>query len=212
MPVGTLLFSAILAHAGSIERREYAITINGKDAGQSSLTILQQDNGKIYMQAKVSAKYQLFLIPFTYTTEIQEWWDNGRLTNLKATTTENSKKTEVSAKAEVDRLLVSVNGQIHAMSWEAWTSSFWKLAERRFHNNPVSVLEVDTGKDLACKLEYVGTEKITVSGQPEDCYHFRVVGTSTPTELWYDKHHRLVRQAFTDSNVRTIIHLVSRKH
>ena len=109
-------------------------------------------------------------------------------------------------------MLVSVNGQARAVSWEVWTSSFWKLADRRFHNKEVPVLEPDTGKDMVAKLDYVGVEKQKVGAQVEDCYRFRVTGIPSPTDLWFDRHHRLVRQVFTESNQKTIVQLMSRKN
>ena len=163
------------------------------------------------MKGTVSVKVSGLVFPYTFASETQEWWLKDRLTNLVAVTTENGKKTEVSAKAEVDRVLVSVNGQARAVSWEVWTSSFWKLADRRFHNKEVPVLEPDTGKDMVAKLEYVGAEKQKIGGQLEDCYHFRVTGIASPTDLWFDRHHRLVRQEFTEKNQKTIVQLMSRK-
>ena len=94
----------------------------------------------------IRVKVAGIVFPYAFASETQEWWLKDRLTNLVAVTTENGKKTEVTAKAEVDRVLVSVNGQARAVSWEVWTSSFWKLADRRFHNKDVPLLEPDTGK------------------------------------------------------------------
>lgn len=193
------------------ETREYAVLVNGKEAGQSTITIVESDDGKTYMKGTVSVKVAGIVFPYAFTSETQEWWLKDRLTNLVAVSTENGKKTEVTAKAEVDRVLVSVNGQARAVSWEVWTSSFWKLADRRFHNKDVPILEPDTGKDMPAKLEYVGVEKQKIGGQLEDCYHFRVTGIPSPTDLWFDRHHRLVRQEFTEKNQKTIVQLMSRK-
>jgi hypothetical protein len=194
------------------ESREYVVLVNGKEAGQSTITIIDSDDGKTYMKGTVSVKVQGLVFPYTFTSETQEWWLKDRLTNLVAVTTENAKKTEVSAKAEVDRVLVSVNGQTRAVSWEVWTSSFWRLADRRFHNKEVPVLEPDTGKDMVGKLEFVAAEKLKVGSQIEECFHFRVTGIPNPIELWFDRHHRLVRQEFTESNQKTIVQLMSRKN
>ncbi len=90
---------------------------------------------------------------------------------------------------------------------EVWPSSFWKLADARYHNKPVPVLESDTGAAYVGQLQFVGNEKITVGGKLEECYHFRVGGGNGPTELWYDRYHRLVRQEFTESGHRTIVQL-----
>ena len=196
----------------STETREYTVLVNGKECGHSTIVIVDSDDGKTYMKGTVTVKVPGVVFPYSFTSETQEWWLKDRLTNLSAVSTENGKKTEVSAKAEVDRVLVAVNGQTRAVTWEIWTASFWKLADRRFHNKEVAILEPDTGKDMVGKLEYVGSEKKKVGTQVEDCYHFRLTGIPSPTDLWFDRHHRLVRQEFTESNQRTIVQLMSRKN
>src|SRR5262245_23889526 len=147
-----LLIFAADAAAGiaGAETREYVINIDGKESGQSTITITDTPDGKSYMKATANVKVAgvLGLIGnYSFTSDVQEWWLNDRLTNLVSVTTENGKKTECTAKAEVDRLLVSVNGQSRALSWETWSSSFWKLADRRFHGKTVPVFEPDTGND-----------------------------------------------------------------
>lgn len=216
--IARIIFSAALLifAAGMLraETREYMIMVDGKEAGQSTITIADSPDGKSYMKATASVKVAgvLGLIGnYSFQSDVQEWYEKDRLTNLVAVTTENGKKTEVSAKAEVDRMLVSVNGETRAMSWEAWSSSFWKLADRRFHNKTVPVLEPDSGKDATCKLEYIGNEKIKVGSQSEDCFHFRVTGLASPTDLWFDRHHRMVRQEFTEGTHKTIVQLMTRK-
>lgn len=200
------------ASAAGTEKREFLILVNGKEVGNSTMTVVESNDGKTYMKGTVSVKIPGILIPFAYEAEVQEWWQADRLTNLTSVSTENSRKTETAAKAEVDRILVSVNGKVRSISWEAWTGSYWKLADRRFHNKDVPILEPDTGKDYVGKLDFVGLVPIKVGSQMEDCFHFKLTGIPVPTELWYDRHHRLVRQEFTEKGQRTIIQLMSRKH
>lgn len=208
--VGWILVGTAAVRAGSSEQREYSVLVNGKDAGTSTLTILVEDDGREYVKGAVAVKFQALLVPVTFVSEVQEWRRDGRITHLKALTNDNGKKTEVSVKAEVDKLLVAVNGQVRPVTWEAWTNTYWKLADRRFHNAAVPILEADTGKSLVGRLEFVGAEKLTVLGRPEETFRFRVVGIPVPVELWYDRHHLLVRQEFVESGVRTIVHLVRR--
>jgi len=193
------------------ETRDYAILVGGKEAGHCTIVITDSDDGKSFMKAVINVKVPGIFFPYAYSAEIQEWWLKDRLTNVIALSTENGKKTAVSAKAEADRIVVSVNGQSRAVTWEVWTAGFWKLADRRFHNKDVPILEPDTGKDMVGKLEFVAKEKQKVGAQMEDCYHFRVTGIPSPTDLWFDVHHRLVRQEFTESNLKTIIQLMHRK-
>ncbi len=210
--VATLFALSPNSLRASTETREYTVLVNGKECGHSTIVIVDSDDGKTYMKGTVTVKVPGIVFPYSFTNETQEWWLKDRLTNLSAVSTENGKKTEVSAKAEVDRVLVAVNGQTRAVTWEIWTASFWKLADRRFHNKEVAILEPDTGKDMVGKLEYVGKENLKVGTQTEECFRFRVTGVPSPTDLWFDRHHRLVRQEFTESGQRMIVQLMSRKN
>lgn len=214
-PFAVLLVIAVapMAQAGSTEQREYSVLLNGKDAGHSTLIIVQEDDGRVHIRGTVTVKaQQLLVIPYSFTMETDEWWQAGKLVKLTALTVENGKKTEVNAQSQGDKLVVGVNSQYRAVSGDVWPTSFWKLADRRFQNNVVPILESDTGKDMAGRLEYVGTEKMNIGGRPEDCFRFRVTGIPSPTDLWFDQYHRLVRQEFTENGQRTIVHLVSRKN
>jgi len=208
-----LIFALLIQplHAGT-ETREFAILVGGKEAGNCTMTITDSDDSKIFMKAVVKVKVPGIFFPYEYSAEIQEWWFKDRLTNAIALSTENGKKTAVSAKAESDRIVVNVNGQARAVNPDVWTASYWKLADRRYHNKEVTVFEPDTGKDMVGKLEFVKAEKQKVGTQMDDCFHFRVTGIPIPIELWFDRHHRLVRQEFTESGQRTIVQLMSRKN
>lgn len=213
----SLTFSAAIVLLGaaavqaSNETREFSILVNGKESGHCTMTISDSDDGKAFMKAVIEVKVPGIFFPYAYSAEIQEWWLKDRLTNVISLSTENGKKTAVSAKASADKIIVSVNGESRAVSWEAWSAGFWKLADRRFHNKEVPILEPDTGKDYLGKLQFVGNEKQKINGELEDCYHFRVTGIPATTDLWFDRHHRLVRQEFTDSGQKTIIQLMKRK-
>ena len=206
-----LLSSRSIAEAQHKETRVFHIQVNGKDAGSSTIEI-REENGKTYMKGNVEVHIKPILAPaYNFRMDTEEWWREGRLANMKTITTENGKRVEVVADAKADHILVHVNGQVRSVSWECWSNSFWKLADRRFHNQKVPMLEADTGKEVMGKLGYIGVANIVVAGTPEKCFHFRVTDIAVPTDLWYDQHHRLVRQEFTESGQKTIVQLMGRK-
>ena len=52
-------------------------------------------------------------------------------------------------------------------------------------------------------------QQLTLGGQAQNCYHFRVTGGPSPVDLWYDGGYRLVRQEFTVDSHRTAFSLSS---
>ena len=212
--VGCILwFAHVVADplAGDTEQRDFAILVDGKEAGQSRITITVGSDGTTVVAGHAQVKISQLLIHFTFNVESTEWWKNGKLIGLKASTVENGKRTEVTAASDGAQLKVTLNGQERLGSVEAWTSTFWKLADARYHNKSVPILEPDTAKEFTGQLQYIGTEQLTLLNQPQSCYHFRVTGGSYPVDVWFDRYHRLVRQEFTDSGHKTIVQLIAVK-
>jgi len=195
--------------AKDVEQRDYAVFVDGKEAGQSKLHIVVQDDGSIDIRGTVNVTVAKLIGQYQFSAESTERWQNGRLVSLRTMTTENGKKTEVQASAQKDQLRLRVNGQERNARPDAWTSSYWKLADARFHNKQVPVLESDTGKEHMGELKYVGAEKLAINGQQVECYRFRVTGLPAPIDLWFDRFHRLVRQEFMESGHRTIVQLTA---
>lgn len=205
-----LLVPLCAAHADDTEHREYSIVIDGKDAGVSRMTIIQKDDGSAYMSGSVDVKFRhLVIAEYTLKVESQEWWKDGKLIGAKTKANDNGKKMEVIVGLDGSQLRLSVNGASRMIKPETWTSSYWKLADKRFHNNAVPILEVDSGKEYTCELKYIATQKQKVGNELQDCFHFRVSSAPGPVDLWFDKYHRLVRQEFTESGHKTVVQLIN---
>jgi hypothetical protein len=205
---------ALFAPAASVraddeETREFTVYVDGKDAGVSRLKIVQTDDGTTYMTGSVDVKFRhLLIVDYVLKIETQEWWKAGKLIGVKTSASENGKKTDLTVASENNQLRMRVNGQEKNLKPDVWTSSFFKLADARFHNKQIGILEVDTGKEFDCELKYLGMKKLKINNDFQDCYHFRVSAAPGPVELWYDKYHRMVREEFMESGHKTIVQLV----
>jgi hypothetical protein len=200
------------ARADDLEQRDYVIRVDGKQAGRSSLTIVQKDDGTTHVEGAADVKVTwLGFNAFSYSVRSKEsWGKNGQLVSLRSSATEDGKQTEVEVSSSAGQLALRVNGKAGtAPRPDVWTSSYWKLADAKFHNKGVPILDADTGKLLTGQLDFVGMEKIKVGAQLEDCFRFKVTGIPVPINLWFDPHHRLVRQEFTESGYRTIVELLA---
>ena len=134
-------------------------------------------------------------------------WDGKTRKEAKGKT-EDGKTTAVAATADGKQLHLQINGKAAGtISPEVWASSYWKLADKKFHNNAVSILDSDSGKEMTGRLEFKGVEPLKVGSKVEDCYFFKVTGIPIEIKLWFDKHHRLVRQEFREKGCDTIIQL-----
>jgi len=199
--------AAAPALANTNEQRDYVITVDGKEAGSSQMTVSVQADGTVVMTAKAAVRINRVVFSYSYDVQATEWWKNGRLVGVKSTANDNGKRTDITGSVEGTQLRVRVNAMERLVRGDVWVNSYWKLADARFHNAQVPVLDGDTGRDFNGQLQYVGPEQITVGGIGMKCFHFRVTGgPSSPVELWYDESHRLLRQEFVEQGHRTIVH------
>ncbi|MSU78375.1 MAG: hypothetical protein EXS16_09795 [Gemmataceae bacterium] len=195
------------ARADDTEQRDFSVFVDGKEAGTSRMLLVQKNDGTSYMSATLDVKFRQVIIDFTLKVETQEWWKQGRLIAMKTIAHENNKRTEVVASLNNNQLRVRVNNRESVVNPEVWTNSFWKLADSRFHNTKIPILEVDTGKEFTGELKYSGAKKLKVGNDFVDCYHFVVSTNTGPVEVWYDRYHRLVRQESTESGHKIIVQL-----
>jgi len=202
----SLAFASIV-RADSTEQRDFTIWVDGKEVGRTIMTVLEKDDGQAYMKVSANVKVKRIFIEYDYSLDAEEWWKAGKLVALKSACNDNGKKMQVVVASDAEGLRVRVNDAERRATPETWTTCYWKLADAKFHNKQISVLESDTGKDVSGKLEFVGTEQLTVGGEPTKCFHFRVSGT----DLWFDEFHRLVRQEMTELGHRTIVMLTATK-
>ncbi len=193
--------------APTVEHRDYVITVDGKEAGRSQISITTQDDGMTVMAAKASVRLNRVVFNYSYDVQATEWWKDGRLVGLKVNANDNGKHTDIVGSADGNQLRIRVNALERKIRPDVWVNSFWKLADART-NNPVPVLDADNGKDFMGKLDYIGPEQTTVANQPVKCFHFRVSGGSSPVDLWFDEGQRLLRQEFVEQGHRTVVHLI----
>jgi hypothetical protein len=210
LALAVVAITPISARAAHTEQRYYSILVDGKEAGQARLTIVEEDDGAAYVTATASLKLN-GLIGYTFQIDAQEWWKNGKLIGMKSVCNDDGRKSDFVVSQDGMALRMRVNGMERALREEVWTTSFWRLADPKYHNKPVPLLAADNGEERVGQLQYVGTERITVANVPTSCYRFRVTGAGNPIDLWFDQHHRLVRQEFSASGHRTIIQLLSRR-
>ena len=205
------LFASVApARADDTEQREFSIFVDGKEAGSSRMTIIQKNDGVTYVSGSLDVKFRhLLVVDYVLKIEAQEWWKDGRLIGMKTQTSDNGKKSDVAIAPDNNQLRARVNGKESLLKAEVWTNSYWKLADARFHNKQVPIVEIDSGKEITSELKYIGLEKIKVGAQLQDCYRFLVTAAPGPVDLWYDRYHRLVRQEFTESGHKTIVQLIN---
>ena len=140
------------------EYRDFSIYVDGKEAGSSKMTLVQGDDGADLHEgdprSQISPAYQRLHAENRHPGMVED----GRLIGMETESIENGKKTKSIVAITNNQLRIRVNGQDRALKQEIWPSSFWKLADGRFHNKQIPVLEVDTGKDFLWRSQIPGPQ------------------------------------------------------
>jgi hypothetical protein len=194
--------------AADTETRDFAITIDKKQAGSYQLTVATQDDGTVTAAAQASVRLNYFIKVYTYSYRGTEVWKNGRLVQLDSTSDDDGKRYTVAVRPDATGLRVQVNGQDRqSVRPDVWLSTYWRLPDAKYRNQPVPLLDADTGKDLHAQLHFVAEVQKTIAGQTMNCTHYRLTG-DVKVDLWYDAQERMVRQEAIEDGHRTVLELV----
>ena len=208
LSAGLMLLLGSIPSQAEEEIREFAVKVKNKAAGSYRMTIVSDKNGTTTMTGEANVDVRQFIVRYTYAYQGTEVWQNGRLIQLDSAANDDGKQFAVSVRPNGDTLRVQVNGQVHETRPDVWTTSYWKLAEPRFRNQSVLLLDSDTGRDIQARLTFVGPAVVKVAGQPQNCTQYQLTGNNLHVDLWYDAQERLVRQTSVEQGQQTLLELV----
>jgi hypothetical protein len=197
------------AAAAEPEARDFAVLVDGKKVGEYHALIKEADDGTITLMGRSDVRVTVLAVPvYTYSYQAQEVWKNGRVQRFESSGKENSRRFAISAVAESDLLRVTGNGKSYSTRPDVLLTSCWQLPVAALRNGPVAMLGCDTGVITTGQVQFVGTEKIMVAGQEQECAHYRVTKNNVPHDFWYDGQERMVRDEWlSEGNHRTVLDL-----
>ncbi|MGF1579969.1 MAG: DUF6134 family protein [Gemmataceae bacterium] len=209
--VGVLLLGmAVTAKAEITETRDYLVYVDGKQVGTNQRVITEHDNGFVTVTSSVDVKVKI-LITYRYSYRGTEVYKGYQLHKLESNCQDF--KTLYTAAAYLTKdgqnLVISNKTKQVVGPADAWSTTFWKLPDRKYFNKNIQLLDTEHGALLPSKLVYVGKEGMDMNGKKQTVFHFRVFKKSQPVDLWFDVQHRLVRLELTERRHRTVIQMVN---
>ena len=82
------------AGAAETELRDFAITVDGKQAGEYHMSIIKQDDGTTLMGGVAQVRVRIWIKTVTYDYRGMELWKNGRLQSLDSSCDDDGKKSK----------------------------------------------------------------------------------------------------------------------
>ncbi|WP_295525869.1 DUF6134 family protein [uncultured Pseudacidovorax sp.] len=156
----------------------FEASLDGKPIGQHVFTLETQDGGGRSLRSE--ARFDVKLLGITvyrYRHQAQERWQGDCLKSLTADTDDNGDKLAVRLEPG-DPLLAGC-----AMSFAYWNRAILKQRE---------LLNAQTGKLEAVRIEPLPAGSIDVRGQSVEAQRWRIVALKQRIDLWYDGSGRWV--------------------
>src|SRR5438105_2848792 len=136
------------------ETRTYDVLVDGKNSGQSTLTIASYRDGT--ETVKADAKITVSWVVFTYVYEFhgQEQWRSGRLEQLTSNAVDGGQKMSLKvARTDGGYSITKSKGKPDSAADIQFTTNYWRQPPVDSQGRPLSVLDADTGKLYDIKVE-----------------------------------------------------------
>ena len=173
---------AAMAQAAEPSTRTYAFQalLDGKPIGEHRFTVVTDGASRLVTS---EADFKVTLLGFTayrYHHHAQEQWAGDCLTSLTSSTDDDGKAASVRLvrRGDVDEI---TTGQGHSsvdgclMTYAYWNPAM--LSQSR-------LLNPQTGKVDAVKVERVGAGRVLVRGAEVEAVDWRVSGGESPIDVW----------------------------
>jgi len=194
------------ARAADVETRDFNVFVDGKRSGAAHITIQKADDGTVVMSCDTDITVPVLFFTYKYSYRGREVWKDGKLKAFESNCNDDGKHYVVTAAAEDKGVRFKVNNQERLVGHDVWLTSYWAKPDKKVVNQSVPLVDADTGRDLECKVGYVGAEDVMVSGQSQNLQHYKLTG-QVQVDLWYDAADRLTRQEFVEDGHKTLVEL-----
>ena len=182
-----LAAAPLLAHAADeppkAGTRTYAFRafLDDKPIGQHRFTVVTDGAGGRKVASE--ADFQVKILGFTayrYHHHADEQWVGDCLAGLQATTDDDGKPAKVSLDRSGDANTIRTGAGTKSESGCLMTYAYWNPAMREQRR----LLNPQTGKVDAVKVERVGPGNVVVGGQEVAATDWRISGGESPIDLW----------------------------
>ena len=189
------------------EERTYAVTIDGKPAGETTVSFQTRDDGSTAVT--VRSEYRTDRpTPLSFEYRGTETWKDGRLVRLEGLGAENRQKGGITLVAGKDAYALKAGVKEVSIHDEVWPTTGVILPDP--DRKPL-VVDAITGDVLRAKVEKVGPDRVTAAGKPVPATRYRVTAGGSRWDVWYDADHRLVKRTWSRDGRTVVAELKARK-
>jgi len=173
---------AAAAQAAEPSTRVYAFQarLDGKPIGEHRFTVMTEGATR---RVASEADFKVTLLGFTayrYRHRAQEAWSGDCLAALTSSTDDDGKASSVKVVREGEITRVMAGGAQASLSGCLMTYAYWNPALL----SQARLLNPQTGKVDAVRVERVSAGRIAVRGVDVDAVDWRITGGESPVDVW----------------------------
>jgi hypothetical protein len=194
------------------ESREFEILVSGKPAGKSAMVIAEFADGDTLVATAAEVRLNFVVYEYVYKFDGKERWRGDQLTSFECQAVDGRTKCATSGQLAGQGTHVVVNGAKPSMAPVfAMSTNYWRPPRAESLDQPVPIIDTDTGKTFHVKFHRAGQERLRLGKQETDCTHYQLSG-DRKADLWFDGQNRLVRQACVEDGYPTEVRLTAARN
>ena len=198
MPRLSLTAAFLAALPAFAEERTFAVTVDGKPAGELVLTFQARTDGTTAVTVRADYRAER-PTPFAFEYRGTEAWKDGRLVRLEGLGTEDRHKGGITLVAGKDTYALKAGVKEVSVRGEVWPTTGATMPDP--DGKPL-VVDVIAGDVLRAKVEKLGPDRVTIAGKPVPVTRYRVTAGGNRWDVWYDAGQRLAKRVWTRTGGR----------
>ena len=197
------LFLVPAARAAVPDALHFTVLRDGDAVGHHTVAFHQQAQD-LDVTIDTDVVVKIIIVPvYRFTHHDEEVWRGGRLVSLTSKTDDDGTPHHLTVAADAAGLAVTGDDKPSRLPPATVPASLWNPATV----TQATLLNTLNGSAMAVKVADLGTETVTVHGQPRSAHHYALTG-DLARELWYDADGTLVQVRFKakdDSDIRYVL-------
>ncbi len=179
------LLPVATAAAASDSGFDFDVLLDARPIGTHNFRIQLAADGmqQVSSVAEFDVKV-LGVVIYRYRHQATERWEQGCLTQMQATTSDNGRQLRVTGEVRGGRFQVIRANQSVARDGCVISYAYWDPARLLRQQE---LLNPQTGEFDAVQIESLGEERIDVSGAPTEADRYRLRNGKLAIDLWYSK-------------------------
>lgn len=183
----------------STQQWRFTVFLDGDEIGFHHFTVENSDEQQmIYTTARFDVKF-LFFTAYTYEHNNVEQWQGQCLTKINAVTNDNGENYSVAGERSSEGFIIETRSDKNIYSSCVKTFAYW---DPSFLQTP-RLLNSQTGELVDVEVDYMGEDKLSVSGNDVSARKYRLLGENLQIDLWYSDEDRwLALESLTEGGHR----------